>query len=201
METPALRERLAALYERERERLKERAAPDGAYLSPVFGEGPLPAKLLFIGEAPGANETAAGRPFVGKAGRQLDEMLDKSNIRRADVFITNAVKYRPTNGSRNRTPRREEVDFGMTLLAQEIALSGAKLIATLGNVPLNAVLKMHGLTTAAIGSVHGTANALGQGRILFALYHPASAIYNRALAPVLENDLKALGALYAELCR
>ncbi len=201
METPSLRERMNALYEKERERLMECARDDGAYLSPVFGEGALPAKLLFIGEAPGASETAEGRPFVGKAGRQLDEMLEKANIRRADVYITNAVKYRPTNGGRNRTPRQDEVRFGLNLLAQEIALSGAKVIATLGNVPLNAVLLMHGLKPAAISCVHGTASALGQGRVLFALYHPASAIYNRALTPVLESDLIALGALCSDLCR
>lgn len=186
---------LEKLYLAERERLSSIAASDGEYLRPVFGAGACPARLMLVGEAPGAQETEAGQPFVGKAGRQLDELLCLAQIERSEIFITNTVKYRPTNGKKNRTPRMNEIEGGLPLLAREIAVCGAKVIATLGNVPLQALLLMHGHEKKMIGDMHGQAFALGHGRILFALYHPASVIYNPKLKPVLEEDIRALGEL------
>ena len=87
---------LRLLYDAERARLSGLSTQNnGDYLNPVFGEGPLTPHLMLIGEAPGREEAAAGHPFVGKAGRQLNELLELAGIARGDVFVTNAVKFRP----------------------------------------------------------------------------------------------------------
>lgn len=171
---------------------------------PVFGEGNADRPLImFIGEAPGREEAACSRPFVGKAGKQLDAMLETAGIERSRVFVTNAVKYRPyrtKNGHiSNRTPSPEEVRDGLELLRQEIEIVHPALIATLGNVPLQAVTMLswdrnHLVTT--VGEAHGKPMTLMVDKVprkLFPLYHPAATIYNRDLRPVLESDLIRLG--------
>lgn len=171
--------------------------------NPVFGEGRCdrPA-IMFIGEAPGRDEAACGRPFVGKAGKQLDEMLKLAGIDRSEVFVTNTVKYRPIklkNGrASNRTPRLPEIRAGLGLLLCEIETVKPRVIATLGGVPLSAVCELsfgdpHAM---AIGSAHGKPAEIavaGERICLFPLYHPAACIYNRELKPVLEEDLIRLG--------
>lgn len=198
------REALAALYEAERARLlalesdPERAT--GLYQSPVMGEGSASPALMLIGEAPGAEEAKLGRPFVGKAGRQLDELLALSKIGREGIYITNAVKYRPVThtktGMKNRTPGRAEVKQCLPVLREEIALLKPMVIATLGNTPLYALRLLCALEAGTVGDMHGKAYALeadGHAFYLFPLYHPASVIYNRQLLPVLKADLIALG--------
>ena len=172
-------------------------------LHPVFGEGnEFDPSIMFIGEAPGKEEAACGRPFVGKAGKQLDAMLELAGIDRSAVFVTNAVKYRPIiiKGERasNRTPVPDEIREGLLLLKYEIESVHPLVIATLGNVPLTAVrmLANRVFGEETIGNVHGkpTSYFIGsEARKVFPLYHPAASIYNRELRPVLENDLKRLG--------
>lgn len=178
---------------------------DADLLHPVFGEGnETDPYIMFIGEAPGKEEAACGRPFVGKAGKQLDAMLELAGIDRSSVFVTNTVKYRPIKRKgesvSNRTPTSDEILNGLELLRYEIDAVHPLVIATLGNVPLSAVRilaqRVYGEQT--IGAVHGrpTSYFIGsEARKVFPLYHPAAAIYNRELKPVLEEDLKRLGDL------
>ena len=163
----------------------------------VFGEGPLHPKLMLIGEAPGEQETLMGRPFVGKAGKNLDRFLELAGMRREEIYISNAVKIRPTKTGKtgrisNRPPTKEEIALFRPWLLREIDLVAPQVIATLGNVPLFAVTGDRKLT---MGEAHGRVMEAGDtGRRLFALYHPASLIYNRALEPVYEQDVRALAA-------
>lgn len=166
----------------------------------VFGEGPLHPKLMLIGEAPGEQETLMGRPFVGKAGKNLDHFLELAGMRREEIYISNAVKIRPTKTGKtgrisNRPPTKEEIALFRPWLLREIDLVAPQVIATLGNVPLFAVTGDRRLT---IGEAHGRVMEAGEtGRRLFALYHPASLIYNRSLEPVYEQDVRALAAWIA----
>lgn len=175
-------------------------APAGEYASPVFGDGNPHAAAMLIGEAPGAEETRQGRPFVGRAGRYLDLLLEQAGIERAGVYTTNVVKYRPVVRSersvRNRTPGPREIAAALPLLADELTAIAPQTVVTLGNVPLCAVLQLCGRAPDTIGALHGKPIPLLLGSLpftLFALYHPASGIYNRALLEVMERDAIALG--------
>ncbi len=160
----------------------------------VLGEGKSESPvLMLIGEAPGETEVAKGRPFVGKAGKNLDEFLLLAGLNREEIFVSNAVKIRPTEVGptgryRNRAPNQEELSLFIPWLLREIEAVRPKALATLGNVPLKA------LTNAkiTIGNCHGTWLQSAAGVPLFALYHPASVIYRRALAPVYEQDVMTL---------
>ena len=160
----------------------------------VFGEGPQQPRLMLIGEAPGEQETLQGRPFVGKAGQNLDHFLVLAGLRREEIYITNAVKLRPTKTGKtgrlsNRPPTKDEIALFRPWLLREIAEVAPQMIATLGNVPLRAVTGR----SLTIGEVHGQVIDAGEtGLPLFALYHPASLIYNRALSDVYEQDVRAL---------
>ena len=160
----------------------------------VFGEGPQKPKLMLIGEAPGEQETLQGRPFVGKAGQNLDHFLALAGLRREEIYISNAVKLRPTKTGQtgrlsNRPPTKDEIALFRPWLLREIAEVAPQMIATLGNVPLRAVTGR----SLTIGEVHGQVIDAGEtGLPLFALYHPASLIYNRALSEVYEQDVRAL---------
>ena len=160
----------------------------------VFGEGPQKPKLMLIGEAPGEQETLQGCPFVGKAGQNLDHFLALAGLRREEIYISNAVKLRPTKTGktgrlRNRPPTKDEIALFRPWLLREIAEVAPQMIATLGNVPLRAVTGR----SLTIGEVHGQVIDAGEtGLPLFALYHPASLIYNRALSEVYEQDVRAL---------
>ena len=195
---------IEVLYEAERARLLTLTGERGMFASPVFGEGPEHPLLLLIGEAPGAEETRASRPFVGKAGRQLDELLACAGISRGETYITNAVKYRPVTATarslRNRTPGRDEILAALPLLREEITHLRPALVATLGNVPLFSVLTICGEHPATIGNVHGRELPLFEGApfSLFPLYHPASVLYNPALRPTCEADVAELGRLCRE---
>lgn len=167
---------------------------------PVFGEGPQGARLMLIGEAPGEQEEMAGRPFVGRAGRNLDRFLELAGLRREEIYITNAVKFRPTRMGRrgkpvNRTPTDSEIARFQPLLWREIRLMRPEMIATLGNVPLRAVTG----EKISVGDVHGRVlDTRAEGVPVFSLYHPASIIYNRSLAAVYEQDVRLLAALCAD---
>ena len=160
----------------------------------VFGEGPENPVLMLIGEAPGEQESLQGRPFVGKAGKNLDHFLMLAGLEREQIYISNAVKIRPTKVGKtgrvsNRPPTREEIALFRPWLMREILEVRPKMIATLGNVPLGAVTG----EKLTIGQVHGTVIPAGEtGLPLFALYHPASLIYNRSLESVYEQDVRLL---------
>lgn len=204
----SVRRELEAAYEKERRRLKRyalRDTPQGEYASPVFGEGGVASGVLLIGEAPGAEETKQGRPFVGRAGKQLDALFSSFGITREDAYITNVVKYRPVVRSerslRNRTPNPAEVEDSLPLLGREIALLRPGVIVTLGNTPLKAVLRLCGQPMGVIGERHGSRISLKLHRVSFELiplYHPASGIYNRALIPVMEQDAEHVGTALRE---
>lgn len=166
---------------------------------PVFGAGPIGATLMLIGEAPGAQEAEKGIPFVGQAGKQLDGFLLGVGLIRDEIFITNAVKYRPKKkqGNANRTPTKREVDNGRPLLELEIDQVKPIVIATLGNTPLYAVT---GDKSLRIGNVHGQQLAMKQQEsILFPLYHPASLIYNQKLKEAYEEDIIKLADIVSAL--
>ena len=163
----------------------------------VFGEGMTDRPpIMLIGEAPGEQETLQGRPFVGKAGKNLDGFLDVVGLNREDIYISNVVKVRPTKVSpkgsvSNRPPNREELALFTPYLYEEIALVQPGMIVTLGNVALKALLGKD----AVIGACHGRvteASIHGQTFRVFPLYHPASIIYNRSLAAVYQEDLQKL---------
>ena len=196
---------LEAAYTRERTRLFTLAVkddPQGEYRKPVFGEGRRNSRILLIGEAPGAEETKLGHPFVGKAGKQLDALFCRFGVMREDAFITNVVKYRPVvrseKSTRNRTPQPAEVAASLPLLKTELLHLMPQLILTLGNTPLRAVFALAGERAPVIGIAHGKTHSLAIGSVLFSLiplYHPASGIYNRALVEVMEQDAAFVGSV------
>ena len=164
----------------------------------VFGEGRPGAPVMLIGEAPGEQESLQGRPFVGKAGKNLDAFLEAAGMDRKALYVTNAVKFRPTRISDagrvvNRTPSQEEVKLFLPWLLREIELVNPKCVVTLGNVPLRA-LAGRGST---VGEAHGRFCELGT-RTLYPLYHPASIIYNPALKAVYEADVARFAAWYRQ---
>ena len=163
----------------------------------VFGEGAENPALMMIGEAPGGDEEKQGRPFVGKSGKNLSAFLEVVGLKREEIYISNVVKLRPTKESPktgkavNRPPSAEEIAFFLPYLLEEIQVIAPKVVVTLGNVPLKAVT---GERKAVIGDYHGKPTPLADGRTLFALYHPAAVIYNRALQATYDEDLLALKA-------
>lgn len=169
----------------------------------VFGEGKTDQPpVMLIGEAPGEQETLQGRPFVGKAGKNLDGFLEAVGLQREEIYISNVVKVRPTKLSpkgsvSNRPPNREELLLFTPYLLEEILLVKPGVIVTLGNVALRALMG----SGAVIGAMHGkavTATIAHEKQSLdvpvFPLYHPASIIYDRSLSAVYQEDLKALRA-------
>jgi uracil-DNA glycosylase len=150
----------------------------------VPGEGNPAARVMFVGEAPGATEDELGRPFVGRAGKLLGELLAEAGLVREDVWITNVVKARPPS---NRDPRAPEVAHCMPWLERELSIIDPARVVPLGRHALK-----HFAPDARIGEVHGTVLAVG-GRELFPLYHPAAAMYNQTLRATLFADARALG--------
>lgn len=170
----------------------------------VFGEGAKSPLLMMIGEAPGGDEEKQGRPFVGKAGKNLSAFLERLGLMREEIYISNVVKVRPikesvkTGRAVNRPPSAAEIAFFLPYLKAEIEAISPRVIVTLGNVPLKAVT---GERNAVIGAYHGRPITLADGRILFALYHPAAIIYNRALQETYEADLQRLQVFLRELVK
>ena len=167
----------------------------------VWGEGPRGAAVAFVGEAPGGKEVAEGRPFVGQAGEHLNSFLGLAGIQRSQIYVTNAVKFRPVKQGRrgfvNRPPTIREIRLCQEYLLEELGLlDQLRLIVSLGNVPLRA------LTQAAltIGQIHGQLISWygPRGQVqLFPLYHPASIIYNKKLSEIYQGDLLKLAKIIA----
>src|SRR5919106_1980219 len=138
----------------------------------VPGEGSHTAAVMLVGEAPGASEDKQGRPFVGRAGKLLDTLLEEAGLVRDDVYITNVVKARPPG---NRDPRAGEVAHHMPWLETELALIQPRLVVPLGRHAL-----AHFSDNAKISEVHGTL-VIERERALFPVYHPAAALHNQKL--------------------
>ncbi len=161
---------------------------------PVIGEGSHWARVMFVGEAPGRNEAATGRPFVGAAGKILDELLASAGINRGDVYITNIVKDRPPF---NRDPLPEEIAVYGPFLDRQIALIQPDVIVTLGRYAMGYIMEKFGLGSRLepISKMHGKvfeAEApYGPIRII-PLYHPAVAVYNASTKTVLAADIQVL---------
>jgi uracil-DNA glycosylase family 4 len=149
----------------------------------VPGEGSDTADVMLVGEAPGASEDEQGRPFVGRAGRLLDELLAEAGLARADVYITNVVKARPPG---NRDPRAGEVAHCLPWLEAELALVQPRLIVPLGRHAL-----AHFADGVKISEVHGR-ELTARGRTLFPLYHPAAGLRSTLLRQTLFADARAL---------
>ena len=162
----------------------------------VFGEGRIGAPVMMIGEAPGEQESLQGRPFVGKAGKNLDEFLKEAGMDRGELYVTNTVKFRPTKVSAagrtvNRPPTQEEIKLFLPFLMKEIAIVAPRCVITLGNVPLKALMGRE----AVIGDLHGQWLDWN-GRTLFPMYHPASVIYNPSLKEVYRADIARFAARF-----
>jgi DNA polymerase len=151
---------------------------------PVYELKPPKSGVVFIGEAPGRDEDKQGTPFVGAAGQFLDEMLQETNLERGDVYVSNVVKYRPPN---NREPTEEEKDQCRIWLNAELLFIKPKVIVTLGSHALDRFVN-----GARISATHGTAFSHSSGIPIFALYHPAVALYNPSLKTTLKKDFKTL---------
>ncbi len=151
----------------------------------VPGEGSPDARVMLVGEAPGATEDALGRPFVGRSGRLLDELLAEAGLDRTEVFITNVVKARPPG---NRDPRADEVAHWMPWLEAQLALIRPHLVVPLGRHAL-----AHFTDGATISEAHGRL-AFDRGRALFPLYHPAAALRSRLLRETAFADARGLAA-------
>lgn len=149
----------------------------------VIGDGDLDADIVFIGEAPGKNEDEQGLPFVGAAGKFLNEMLSHAGMDRSDVYITNIVKYRPPN---NRDPLPEEKKAFWPYLLKQLQIIQPKIVITLGRHSME-----YFLPGMYISQIHGQAKRIqfgDQKLVVIPLYHPAAALYNGSLRQTLIDD-------------
>lgn len=156
----------------------------------VFGDGNPDADLVFIGEAPGKNEDLQGIPFVGAAGKFLNEMLGLIGLKRQDIYITNIVKYRPPN---NRDPLLQEKSDFLPYLESQLEVIQPKLVVTLGRHSLNCFLP-----DLQIGQVHGQPKRFN-GRVYLPLFHPAAALYNGGMRQTLIDDFTLIPAILKKL--
>ncbi len=158
----------------------------------VPGEGPYNAKVVFIGECPGYNEDVRGRPFVGAAGRFLDELLKTAGLERRDIYITNTVKCRSPE---NRVPFDDEIEICTSnYLKKQIAMIKPKLVVSLGRTSTHTLLSRE----ISMGREHGKlldCTCAGTDFKLFITYHPAAALYGAEAKQRLQADFKKLGQL------
>lgn len=151
---------------------------------PVYEILPPSSGILFIGEAPGRNEDLQGKPFVGAAGKFLDELLKEIGHSREEVYVTNIVKYRPPN---NRDPQEEEKESCRTWLNAELLFIKPKVIVTLGRHALGRFIP-----NTHISTDHGNNFTHPTGIAIFAMYHPAAALYNPNLKDTMKKDFHKL---------
>jgi DNA polymerase len=161
---------------------------------PVIGQGSHNAKIMFIGEAPGANEDKTGVPFCGRSGDFLDEMLNKAGIKREDVYICNLLKCRPP---KNRDPNQKELKVCTPYLDRQIELIKPKVLSSLGRYSMEFLMKKYELENQLdlISKIHGNVfevKTMFSEIKLVPLYHPAVAVYNANMKDVLIEDFKAL---------
>jgi uracil-DNA glycosylase family 4 len=169
--------------------LKSNVCPDLAQEATnlVMGDGSPDAEIVFIGEAPGKNEDLQGKPFVGAAGKFLDELLAGVSLDRSDVYITNIVKYRPPN---NRDPLPEEKQAFWPYLVRQLEVIKPHIVVTLGRHSME-----YFLPGAKISLVHGQPKRITFGDtklVIVPLFHPAAALYNGGLRQTLIDDFMKL---------
>lgn len=153
----------------------------------VFGVGNPQARVLIVGEAPGKNEDLQGEPFVGAAGKYLNELLSYAGLKREDVFIANVLKCRPPG---NRDPRPEEIQLCADYLREQTRTIDPEWIVTLGNFATKFILR----TDVGITRLHGTLQQAGRFKV-FPVFHPAAALYDGKKREALTNDFVTLGQL------
>src|SRR3989338_8054531 len=152
----------------------------------VFGEGDAEARVMFIGEAPGRNEDLLKRPFVGRAGKLLDEALKEIGWPRESIYITNIVNRRPPD---NRDPFPDEIEAYKPYLTRQIEIINPSLIATLGRFSMN-----YFAPSAKISRDHGQPMRINS-RVIMPLYHPAAALRSTAMMNEFKKDFKKLPAV------
>ena len=160
--------------------------------NPVIGDGSLDSEILFVGEAPGYNEDLQGCPFVGKAGKILDELLESVGLQRGDVYIANILKCRPPD---NRNPLKTEIESCTEYLNKQIEIIQPKIILPLGNFACSYIFEKFSLKYDKISNVHGKVfqmNTLMGNIKIIPLYHPAVATYNPNTKNTLLEDFKII---------
>jgi DNA polymerase len=155
----------------------------------VPGAGPENADIMFVGEAPGFHEDQQGLPFVGAAGSFLDELLESIDLKRDQVYITNVIKCRPPG---NRDPLPEEVEACKSYLDRQIELIQPKLVVTLGRFSM-----ARAFPKARISRIHGQPLKIS-GVIYYPMYHPAAALHQPSLRPIVEDDMRRIPELIAQ---
>lgn len=153
----------------------------------VFGSGDPHACVMIIGEAPGRNEDLTGEPFVGAAGKLLDELLAHAGLRRAEIYIANVLKCRPPG---NRDPKPDEIATCAPFLREQIRLIDPEVVVTLGNFATRFMLQ----TSEGITALHGRPQEIG-GRTVLPVFHPAAVIYDRSKRDALFADFEQLGRM------
>lgn len=188
-----LKQKQAKLNEIKQQILEDKICPSLAKTATqlVFGDGSADAEIVFIGEAPGKNEDLQGLPFVGAAGKFLNEMLAGIGLERKDVYITNIVKYRPPN---NRDPHPDEKAAFLPYLRAQLETIAPKLVVTLGRHSMD-VLLPQGLK---ISQCHGKPKRYS-GRVYLPLFHPAAALYNGGMRQTLIDDFMNIPAILAKI--
>lgn len=159
---------------------------------PVVGEGSLNARIMFIGEGPGHYEDYEGKPFVGKAGKILDELLDSIGLKKNEIYISNLIKCRPPN---NRNPLKNEIQMCSEFLDKQIKIIQPKVIVPLGNFAISYIFKKYNLKFSKISSIHGKIffvnTNFGTVKII-PIFHPAATIYKRDIKNILLEDFKII---------
>ena len=153
----------------------------------VFGEGNPDADIYFLGEAPGYYEDREGRPFVGQAGKLLDKLIESIGLNRADVYISNVVRFRPPA---NRDPDPDEISAFAPYVDEELQIIDPKIVVTLGRFSMAKFLP-----DVKISSVHGRVymrDLNGKRRVVIPMYHPAAALRSGAVLSVLRNDFMVI---------
>lgn len=170
---------------------------------PVIGEGSHEAEVMFVGEAPGKNEAATGRPFCGAAGQVLTQLIESIGLKREDVYITNIVKDRPPD---NRDPSPEEIALYAPFLDRQIEIIQPKIIATLGRYSMKYIMEKFDLLQElkSISQIHGKffdAKASYGSITIITLYHPAVALYQNNLKQQMFEDVKIIKTLMKQKAR
>lgn len=156
--------------------------------NPVFGEGILDSDIFFIGEAPGKNEDFSGKPFVGRAGKILDELLDNIGLKRDEVYISNIVKCRPP---KNRNPSKIEITTCSFFIDNQINIIRPKVIVPLGRIAISYIFDKYDLKFEKINKIHGKTYSINNLKII-PIYHPAAIIYNNKLKDAIKEDFKII---------
>ena len=182
----------AKLDELKEQIIKDKVTPELAAEATqmVFGDGNIDTDIVFIGEAPGKNEDIQGKPFVGAAGRFLNEMLEMIDLKREDIYITNIVKYRPPN---NRDPLPDEKEVFLPYLQTQLEIIQPKLVVTLGRHSLNCFLP-----DLQISQVHGQPKRY-KGLVYLPLFHPAAALYNGSMRQTLIDDFALIPTIIKKI--